>query len=99
MAMICASVYLLVFIRNLLVHIAKKILLPQPLTFGGDYRGCAETRARAMTVIETAKLNGIDPQACLADILDRIHDNKINRLNKFLPWNRAPASADNSQAA
>jgi hypothetical protein len=30
-------VYLLVFIRNLLVHLAEKILLMQPLTFGGDY--------------------------------------------------------------
>src|SRR6056297_702333 len=36
--MICASVYLLVFIRNLLVHLAEKILLLQPLNFGGDYR-------------------------------------------------------------
>lgn len=33
--MICASVYLLVFIRNLLVHLAEKILLLQPLKFGG----------------------------------------------------------------
>ena len=33
--MICAPVYLLVFIRILLVHLAEKILLPQPLTFGG----------------------------------------------------------------
>ena len=36
-AMICASVYLLVFIQNLLVHLGEKILLMQPLTFGGDY--------------------------------------------------------------
>ena len=35
--MICASVYLLVFIQNLLVHLAEKILLMQPLTVGGDY--------------------------------------------------------------
>jgi len=35
--MICASVYLLVFIRNLLMHLVEKILLMQPLTFGGDY--------------------------------------------------------------
>lgn len=35
--MICASVYLLVFIQNLLVHLAEKILLLQPLKFGGDY--------------------------------------------------------------
>jgi len=39
--MICASVYLLVFIRNLLVHLAEKILLLQPLKFGGDYHGDA----------------------------------------------------------
>jgi len=38
-AMICASVYLIVFIRNLLVHLAEKFLLVQPLTFGGgDYQ-------------------------------------------------------------
>ena len=36
--MICASVYLLVFIRILLVHLAEKILLLQPLKFGGDYQ-------------------------------------------------------------
>ncbi len=38
--MICASVYLLVLIRNLLVHLAEKILLLQPLIFGGitDYK-------------------------------------------------------------
>ncbi len=35
--LICASVYLLVFIRNLLVHLAEKILLMQPLTSLGDY--------------------------------------------------------------
>jgi transposase len=52
-----------------------------------------------MTIIETAKLNGLDPQAYLADVLDRIHDHKINRLGELLPWNRAPADAENSQAA
>jgi transposase len=60
----------------------------------------AETLARAMTVIETAKLNGLDPQAYLADILDRIHDHKINRLDELLPWNWKPMAAVNgSQAA
>ncbi|WP_198586227.1 transposase domain-containing protein, partial [Roseovarius salinarum] len=39
-----------------------------------------ETLARAMTLIETAKMNDLDPQAYLADVLDRIHDHKINRL-------------------
>ena len=43
-----------------------------------------ETLARAMTIIETAKMNDLDPQAYLADILDRIHDHKVNRLAELL---------------
>ena len=52
-----------------------------------------------MTVIETAKLNGLDPLAYLADTLDRIHDHKINRLDELLPWKWAPLAAAHSQAA
>ena len=67
--------------------------------FAGADTG-AETLARAMTIIETAKLNRLDPLAYLADILDRIHDHKINRLDELLPWNWVPgASAVASQAA
>jgi transposase len=66
--------------------------------FAGADTG-AETLARAMTIIKTTKLNGLDPQAYLADILDRIHDHKINRLDEVLPWKWAPADAENSQAA
>ena len=40
-----------------------------------------------MTIIETAKLNGLAPQLYLADILDRIHDHKFNRFEELLPWN------------
>ena len=67
--------------------------------FAGADTG-AETLARAMTIIETAKLNGLDPQAYLADILDRIHDHKINQLEELLPWNWEPlASSGDTQAA
>ena len=66
--------------------------------FAGADTG-AETLARAMTIIETAKLNGLDPQAYLAHILDRIHDRKINRLDELLPWNWRPVALQNSQAA
>jgi transposase len=67
--------------------------------FAGADTG-AETLARAMTIIETAKLNALDPLAYLADILDRIHDHKINRLDELLPWNWVPpAPAIDSQAA
>jgi transposase len=43
-----------------------------------------------MTIIESAKLSGHDPEACLADIFRRIHDHKINRLTELLPWNWTP---------
>lgn len=59
----------------------------------------AETLARAMTIVETAKLNGLNPQAYLADILDRIHDHKINRLDELLPWNWVPVGTAQSKAA
>jgi transposase len=66
--------------------------------FAGADTG-AETLARAMTVVETAKLNGLDPQAYLADILDRIYDHKINRLDELLPWNWVPMATIYSKAA
>jgi len=66
--------------------------------FAGADTG-AETPARAMAVIETAKLNGLDPQACLADILTRIHDHKINRINDLLPWNWARLTTALPEAA
>lgn len=66
--------------------------------FAGADTG-AETLARAMTIIETAKMNGINPQAYLADVLDRIHDHKINRLDELLPWNWKPLGAVHAEAA
>jgi transposase len=66
--------------------------------FAGADTG-AETLARAMTIIETAKLNGLDPQAYLADILDRIHDHKINRLDELLPWNWEPLAVAHQEVA
>ena len=53
--------------------------------FAGADTG-AETLARAMTVIETAKLNGLDPHAWLADTLARIPDYKITKVDDLLPW-------------
>ena len=56
--------------------------------FAGSDTG-GETLARARTLIESAKMSGLDPQAYLADVLDRINDHKINRLHELLPWNWA----------
>lgn len=66
--------------------------------FAGADTG-AETLARAMTIIETAKLNGLDPQAYLTDVLNRIHDHKINRLDELLPWNWSPFVTISAEAA
>ena len=33
------------------------------------------------------RLNGVDPQAWLADVLARINDHAIQRLDELLPWN------------
>jgi transposase len=57
--------------------------------FAGSDAG-GETLARAMTIIETAKMNGLDPQAYLADVLDRIHDHMNPCLDELLPWNWTP---------
>ena len=65
--------------------------------FAGADTG-AETLARAMTIIETAKMNGLDPQAYLTDVLTRINDHKINRIDELLPWNWVPL-APMAQAA
>lgn len=43
--------------------------------------------AIAYTLIETAKLNGVDPQAWLADTLACLPEYKITRLDDLLPWN------------
>jgi transposase/uncharacterized protein YukE len=66
--------------------------------FAGAESG-AETLARAMTLIETAKMNGVNPQTYLTDILDRIHDHKINRLDELLPWNWRPRDSDETAKA
>jgi transposase len=54
--------------------------------FVGSQTG-GKAAAIAYTLIETAKLNNLDPQAWLAETLARIPDHKINRIDELLPWN------------
>ena len=55
-------------------------------TFAGSDEG--GRRAAAMyTLIETAKLNGIDPRAWLADVLARLPGHPAQRIDELLPWN------------
>jgi hypothetical protein len=48
-----------------------------------------ERAAILYTVLESAKLGGLDPEAYLADVIDRMtKGHPINRLSELLPWNR-----------
>ncbi|MHC2259052.1 hypothetical protein ACVIVC_000823 [Sinorhizobium meliloti] len=51
------------------------------------------------TLIMSAKLNDIDPQAWLADVLARIADTPVTRLEQLLPWNWQPTKFLRDQAA
>ena len=66
--------------------------------FAGSDRG--GQRAAAMySLIATAKLNNVDPQAWLADVLARINDLPASRLDELLPWNWDPAHGPAKTAA
>ena len=63
---------------------------------GADSGG--QRAAAIYSIIETCKLGAIDPEAYLRDILARIADHKINRIEQLLPWNWA-AARDQAAAA
>jgi transposase len=54
--------------------------------FAGSDKG-GERAATLYSLIGTAKLNGIDPESYLRDVLSRIADHPINRIEALLPWN------------
>ncbi len=53
--------------------------------FAGSDKG-GERAAGILSLIETAKLNGLDPEAYLRDVLTRIADHPVNRIDELLPW-------------
>lgn len=53
--------------------------------FAGSDTGGARA-AVLYTIIETAKLNGLDPEAYLADVLARIADHPARHIDTLLPW-------------
>ena len=59
-----------------------------------ENRGCSpapiavvSVHAVMLTLIQTCRLHDVDPQAWLADVLARINDHAIHRLDELLPWN------------
>ena len=57
--------------------------------FAGSERG-GQRAAFMYTLIITAKMNDIDPQAWLADVLKRLPDMPVSRIHELLPWNWKP---------
>jgi transposase len=55
-------------------------------TFAGSDRG-GQRAATMYTLMETCKLNDVDPRAWLADVLSRLPDHSANRIEELLPWN------------
>jgi transposase len=66
--------------------------------FAGSDRG-GQRAAALYSLIVTAKMNEVDPQAWLADVLARIAGHPAHRIDELLPWNWRPRSAPRSQAA
>ena len=54
--------------------------------FAGSDRG-GQRAAKMYSLIVTARMNDVDPQAWLADVLARVAEHPIQRINELLPWN------------
>ena len=67
------------------------------LFMGSDAGG--ERAAAIYSLVETAKLNGLNPQAYLRDVLARIADHPVNRIDELLPWNIGQPKDEQRQAA
>jgi len=66
--------------------------------FCGSDRG-GERAAAMYTLIITCKMNGVDPQAWLADVLARIAGHPAHRLGDLTPWNWKPHLPPNAAQA
>jgi len=51
--------------------------------------GGGESAAAIYTLLGTARLNGVDPERWLREVLSRIPDQSLSRIEELLPWNMA----------
>jgi hypothetical protein len=79
--------------RTIMDLCARRPAVRRRRSAGGGLLLLARPRRRAPrgaaihTLIETAKLNDVDPQAWLADVLARLQDHPARRIAELLPWN------------
>jgi transposase len=66
--------------------------------FAGSDAG-GERAAAIYSLIATAKLNNLNPEAYLRNVLSRIAEHPINRIDELLPWNLAAESPESSSRA
>ena len=66
--------------------------------FAGSDAG-GERAAAIYSLLGSAKLNGVDPQAYMTEVLRRIPGHSINRIEELLPWNLFPAAPAEVEAA
>ena len=59
------------------------------ISFVAGSDGGGESSATIYSLLGTAKLNGIDPESYLRDVLSRIADHPIKHIEELLPWNVA----------
>ncbi|MBV8828769.1 MAG: IS66 family transposase [Acidobacteriaceae bacterium] len=64
--------------------------------FAGSDRG-GERAASLYSLLGSAKLNGVEPEAYLREVLTRIADYPVNRISELLPWSLVPSSPPSSE--
>lgn len=75
--------------NNTAVRAVKPVAIRRKNWMFSGSEGGGKAMAIAFTLIETAKLNKVDPQTWLTWVLAQIADHKITRLDELMPWRYA----------